>query len=245
MFYNLMECLSPSYRVIVPDRPGTGNSDPLPTGLDIRGLAGNVIETMDALSLETADIFGFHTGNKIGSALAAHYPERISRFILGGQTHSILPDPKDRNKAIGERAKTYQGQLEYERGLVISWATLSQRVSSLWWQTKYFEKGDPARAIEEAKRVVLDEIQSFEAIRELYSLNFGYDMQEDWARIAVPTLVFEVVTPREEYLYGRQGQSVQAKIPGSQLVTMEADGYKLTLEDRAEDVAEIIRAFCR
>jgi pimeloyl-ACP methyl ester carboxylesterase len=244
MFLNLMEHLGHSFRVIAPDRPGTGSSDPLPAGLDMRDLGENVVQVMDGLGLARANIFGFHTGNKIGSALAAHWPGRVERFILGGQTHSILPDAADRNKAIGDRAKTYSGQLDAERGLVISWATLSQRVSSLWWQTKYFDQGDAARAVREAQRVIIDELESFEAIRELYRLNFGYDIEQDWARITCPTLVLEVVTSREDFLYSRQGAAVQAKIPKSELATFEAQGYKVTLEDRAADLAAVIASYC-
>jgi pimeloyl-ACP methyl ester carboxylesterase len=244
MFLNLMEVLAPNFRVIALDRLGTGSSDPLPSGLQMRDLGENVIDAMDALGIEKANIYGFHTGNKIGSTIAAGWPERVERFIFAGQTHSILPDAKDRNKAIGDRAKTYAGQLDEERGLVISWATLSQRVSSLWWQTEHFERGEPARGVQEAQRVLLDELQSFEAIRDLYSLNFGYDMEADWARITCPTLVLEVVTAREDYVYERQGEAVQAKIPGAELTRLETHGYKVTLENQAEDLGEIIRAYC-
>ncbi|HEX3923281.1 MAG TPA: alpha/beta hydrolase [Streptosporangiaceae bacterium] len=244
MFLNLMEQLAGDFRVIAIDRPGTGNSDPLPPGLTMRDLAANVVAVMDALALDRAHIYGFHTGNKIGSALAAEWPQRVSRLIMAGQTHSILPDAEDRNKAIGDRAKTYSGQLDEERGLVISWATLSQRVSSLWWQTKYFDAGDPAAAVREAQRVILDELESFEAIRELYRLNFGYDIEQDWARITCPTLVLEIVTSREDYLYQRQGAEVQGKIPGAELAVFEAQGYKVTLEDRAADLAKVIAAYC-
>jgi pimeloyl-ACP methyl ester carboxylesterase len=244
MFFNLMEYLAPSFRVIAMDRPGTGNSDPLPTGLEMRDLGANVVDVMDAVGIERAHIYGFHTGNKIGSVIAAHWPQRVMRFILAGQTHSILPDAADRNKAIGDRAKTYSGQLDEERGLVISWATLSQRVSSLWWQTQYFDGGQPARAVREAQRVILDELGSFEAIRELYRMNFGYDIEQDWARITCPTLVLEVVTSREDFLYNRQGAAVQAKIPGAELDAFQTHGYKVTLEDRAEDLAKIITSYC-
>jgi pimeloyl-ACP methyl ester carboxylesterase len=244
MFHALIRALAPSHRAIGIDLLGSGGSDPLPVGATIPGLAENVVEVLDALGLGTVDLFGLHTGNKIGSALAARFPYRLRSFVLCGQTHSIVPDRQERNAGIGDRAKTYQGELDDDRAQLVAWAMLSQRMSDLWWNQEGFSTGNAADAVAAAHAVALDELQSFASVSRLYAANFAYDMARDWPRITVPTLVLEIVTPREQALYGRQGEDITDLIPGARLVTLTATGYKHTFEDRALELTEVIRDFC-
>jgi pimeloyl-ACP methyl ester carboxylesterase len=245
IFWNLIPLLAGRFRVFALDMLGTGNSDPLPADLDIPRLGKNVIEVMDALGLAKVSFFGLHTGNKIGTAVAANWPSRIDNFILCGQTHSIVPSTETRQTSIGDRLADYTGEdLDHGRGILKPWAVLGQRLASLWWNETFFSSGNVAGAIEFARRRVLDEIQAFGSIPELYRMNFAYALEADLPRIAVRTLVIEVVAPWEEQRYGRQGAIVQNMIPGAHLATLEVHGYKLGLEDRAQDLADLILNFC-
>ncbi len=99
-------------------------------------------------------------------------------------------------------------------------------------------------AIELARRRALDEIQAFGSIPELYRMNFAYELEADLPRIAVPTLVIEIVTPWEEQRYGPQGAIVQSMIRGARLATLETQGYKPGIDEREKDVADLILDFC-
>ena len=90
MFDHLIPLLSERFQLIAPDMFGHGNSDPLPASVDIRAIAGCMAELLDAFSIQRANVYGFHSGNKIGAALAANWPDRIDKLILAGQSHSII-----------------------------------------------------------------------------------------------------------------------------------------------------------
>ena len=100
-FYKLIPLLSKEYRVFAPDNLGEGNSDRLPPNFEIRDMARSYIHFMDALDIEKTHIFGFHTGNKIGTELSAGWPSRVDGLILCGQTHSIQADHKDQVAVMG------------------------------------------------------------------------------------------------------------------------------------------------
>lgn len=243
MFAGLASSMLANFRVFALDLLGSGNSDPLPGDIDFPALGQNIVDVMDGLGLPNSHIFGLHTGNKLGSLIAARWPDKVRAFVLCGQTHSIVPDLEARNRGIGERAKIQPHDVDEGRQLLIAWAALSQRVTDLWWQTRCLEEKGAAAAVDRAQAMAVDEIQAFQATPSLYRMNFSYDMAADWVNIKVPTLVLEVVTIREDTLYGRQGEIVRDMIPGAQLTTLEATGFKLTLEDQADDLAAIITPF--
>lgn len=246
MFSELSELLSSTYRVLALDLPGSGGSSPLPAGSSMITLAESVLAVLDALEIDTSYLFGLHTGNKVGTAFAVRWPDRVRKFVLCGQTHSLVPDLSARNKSIGDRARTYSGNLDSSRESLVEWSMLAQRVSTIWWSEKFFGRdlSNLSLSIERAKSAVLDEIESSSSVRSMYEMNFAYDIAEDWKRLDVPTLILELVTPREQAMYGQQGNLVQDLIRGSRLMTLGAEGYKLTLEDRAADLAASIAGFC-
>ena len=90
---------------------------------------------------------------------------------------------------------------------------------------------------------MLDEIQCSDGTAALYEINFAYDLDSDLRRIAMPTLVLEITTPTETRELGRQGDEVCALIPGAISKVMHADGFRLTLEDKAEELSKILREF--
>ena len=97
---NLIPLLAASHRVIAPDTLGFGASDPLPAEASIETLAASVVDLLDALAIDTAAVFGLHTGNKIAAAMAAGWPQRISALMLCGMSHSIILDEQRREAAI-------------------------------------------------------------------------------------------------------------------------------------------------
>ncbi|NKB45473.1 MAG: alpha/beta fold hydrolase [Alphaproteobacteria bacterium] len=99
-FALVLQHLAAHHRVIAPDTLGFGESDPLPPHLKIEILAEAMADLIIALNAKPAAVFGLHTGNKIGAALAAGWPELVSHFILCGMTHSIILERSEREAAI-------------------------------------------------------------------------------------------------------------------------------------------------
>ena len=68
-------------RIIAPDRPGYGISDPEPTR-SIVDWADDIRELMDQLNIESCSIIGFSGGGPFAAACAYRIPERISQLCL-------------------------------------------------------------------------------------------------------------------------------------------------------------------
>jgi pimeloyl-ACP methyl ester carboxylesterase len=88
-----MERWKKHFTCIAPDTPGFGLSTPL--GVDhaeADDFAEAVIEFMDALGIDRAAAYGFHTGAMITGALAARYPERVTCGAANG--YVVLTEPE-------------------------------------------------------------------------------------------------------------------------------------------------------
>lgn len=111
-FAPLMQALGSRYRSIAPDNPGFGMSDPLPEDATMESLARVMVEVLDGLQIERAHLIGFHTGNKIAAAMAAHHPDRVAKTVLIGMTHSLVVSRRARNAAIMEIVRRHFGGFE-------------------------------------------------------------------------------------------------------------------------------------
>ncbi len=81
----LAHLLSPERRVLVPDRAGAGDSDPLPLATPrIADFAQAEWELLDLLSEDTVDLYGNHTGACIAVEMALLAPARVRRIVLDG-----------------------------------------------------------------------------------------------------------------------------------------------------------------
>ena len=204
-------------------------------------------ELLDAFSIQRANVYGFHSGNKIGAALAANWPDRIDKLILAGQSHSIIASNEARNRVIGGRTQEYF-ETPDDAGAISKalsgWATLQRRLTDLWWPDALLSSSpDRLQALAQTRTLVIDELQSFDSTAALYSINFAYDLSADLGRIQARTLVLEVATPDEDRTIGRQGPAYCERIPHAELQTLEAQGFRLTLEDKAPELARILLRF--
>ncbi len=82
MYRHLIPLLAEHRQVLAPDTPGYGESD-LPEALPgIDDYADAIIDLLDDLGINQADVFGYHTGSAIAVELAARYPQRVRNVIL-------------------------------------------------------------------------------------------------------------------------------------------------------------------
>lgn len=247
VFDGLIERLAPRFRVLAVDVFGCGNSDPLPPGATMATLAGNIVAVLDEAGIERTHFYGFQTGNKIGACLGARWPDRVGRLVLGGQSHSLVPDKHERDHAILGNVKHYFGDRGDERGEMMKlWATGFRRISDIWWHGSLFSPPHRAELFERARLATVDRVQALTAATPTYELNFAYDLGTDLRRLAAPTLLIEVVTPTEDQTVGRQGARLLEIMPGAELVTWDhpdAPSHEVTLFDRYEELAGLLVRF--
>jgi pimeloyl-ACP methyl ester carboxylesterase len=244
-FAPIMRHLGGKFRCFAPDTLGFGHSDPLPPKARMEDLARNMIHFLDAQGLERAHVLGFHTGNKIGAAMAAAYPDRIGKAVLIGMTHSLVVSRKDRDAAIMNIVKKYMTAFrESPDGghLVRAWAADYHSLAGIWW--------DPAvmtgRRITDAalRRQELRTIEMIEcrrSVKQIYAMNFGFDMAATLRRVKLPTLVIECRVPEETHL-GAQGPKMMKLLRRGELVTLKGAGFDAT-DARAADIARAASRF--
>lgn len=90
-------------RLICPDRPGLGGSDPLP-GRTIAAWPGDLAALADALGLERFSVVGVSGGTPYALACALAFPERIQRVAI---VSGLCPWPPVQGKpAVGGAIRT-------------------------------------------------------------------------------------------------------------------------------------------
>lgn len=241
----LMPLLAGRYRVFAPDNLGAGNSDPLPPNVTIPDMARSMIDFLDFFGLEKAHVFGFHTGNKIATEMAAAWPSRLDDLILCGHTHSIMADHEALNTALKAVVASDLRKFEPEPDgshLVKQWAADFGAVTNLWWDTARLagEKLTPELFRQRKERVV--DMLQLRGLDEVYRAIFAFDLGARMQRIKARTLIIEVAIPQEKHL-GRQGEKLKTLIAGSRLATVEHTKGGTVVEVEAEQLAKLVLDF--
>lgn len=93
-FATAMPMLDEGRRVVAPDYPGYGGSDPPPSLPSIFDYARAMLEFLDDVQIDLpVDVLGFHTGCLVGSEMALQAPAAIRRLVLCDVPY-FLPDTR-------------------------------------------------------------------------------------------------------------------------------------------------------
>src|ERR1700677_1369371 len=74
--------LAKDHTVVVPALRGMGLSARAAGGYDKKTQGHDIAGVLDALKIERAELATHDIGNMVGYALAAEYPDRITRFVI-------------------------------------------------------------------------------------------------------------------------------------------------------------------
>jgi len=208
-------------------------------------LARSMVHFLDAQGVRRAHVLGFHTGNKIAPAMAAAYPDRIGKVVLIGMTHSLVVSRQDRDAAIMKIVKKYMtAYRESPDGshLLRGWAADYHSLAGIWW--------DPAvmtahritdQALRRQELRTIEMIECRRSVKQIYAMNFGFDMAATLRRVKLPTLVIECRVPEETHL-GAQGPKMLKLLRRGELVTLKGAGFDAT-DARAADIARAASRF--
>lgn len=81
-FRGVTDVLARARRVLAPDLPGFGASEPRVADYSVRAHARYASQLLDALSLERVHVVGFSMGGGVAIELAAWAPERVASVVL-------------------------------------------------------------------------------------------------------------------------------------------------------------------
>jgi pimeloyl-ACP methyl ester carboxylesterase len=246
-YRTLMPLLATRYRTIAPDNLGSGNSDALPPGARIPDLARSMIHFMDFLGIEKAHVFGFHTGNKIATEMAAAWPARVDRLVLCGKTHSIMAEHAALNAALTAVVASSMRKFEPAPDgshLVKQWAADFSAVASVWWDTAHCERETlSAELLQDRRERVIEKLQ-MRNLAEVYRAIFEFDLGARMRQIKASTLIIEVEAPEEAHL-GRQGEKLLQLVPGSRLAKLAHTKGGIAVETEAEALASLVLDFLK
>lgn len=82
----MARALSKTARVIVPDLPGTGRSQPIRRTHNLFDQVDVLAELLDLLELDNVQIVGHSMGSAMSTLLASKYPRRVERLVLTSLT---------------------------------------------------------------------------------------------------------------------------------------------------------------
>jgi len=95
---SILRDLSTNHTVIVFDNRGVGNTTTGNRPFSIQQFANDTAGFLDALKIQSADIFGYSQGSLVAQQLTVTHPEKVNRLILvaascGGK-ESVPPSPQ-------------------------------------------------------------------------------------------------------------------------------------------------------
>lgn len=225
------------------DIPGFGRSDPLPGPTSLTGLAGALVEVLDAVGASRVDVVGHSMGGLLGLHLAATHPDRVrSLATLNGSYVTIL-DLVNHPWAAAVRHPltwlTYRSVRVVAGGgrLVQAVTGAAARSGVLRWGTAGLA-AHPARL---PRSVLLALVAGArpDAFRHAEATGIGYDWRTTWGRIDVPVLAG--YGARDRLVTSRDAAALQEVIPTASEVVEPDSAHLSPLEQPDHWYAELTR----
>lgn len=227
----LIRGIAKSRRVIAPDLPGTGDSEPLvqaaPTMQDY---ADTLARTLEALNIGAADIYGTHTGGTVGTELAIARPGLVQRLIIDGIGLYT-------SEFQAEIVANYAPEVEPDQiGSQIRWAWHFVRDHNFFfpWYMRDAQHCSPGglAPADSLHANVVDLLKNIRTYHHAFRATFAHPKRERLPLVGVPTLFI-----------GREGaaavEEAAGLVPGAKLAILPADDDPIAAKSR------IIETFLR
>lgn len=234
-FRRLVPELADARRLLIPDLPGTGDSDRPPpvhcAGYSPSWIARVLIELLDALGLERVDVLGHSWGGAIAVCLADAAPERVRRLVLVDATCFAMPFPIEGRLALVPGVGPYVFKNLYRRSALARYLDrafstpelLAPVELDLYWDRLARTGG------REAAYAMLMQLANDDRMAAMLPRLRG---------LGCDTLVAfgdrDAIVPRE------QAERLAGAVPGARLVWIEGCGHAVP-EERPEALGALVR----
>ncbi|GAC1611382.1 MAG: poly(3-hydroxyalkanoate) depolymerase [Mycobacteriales bacterium] len=203
----------PGRHLIMVDMPGTGGSPALRRPLRMKGYARLVVEVLDELGIENADVLGYSWGGALAQQLAHTAPSRVRSLVLAATMPGLggKPPPPWIIALMATPARYYS-------------RTYLKVIAPIVFGS------DPAAADTSAEARLRRPPSLAGYCQQLYAIS-GWSSRSWLRRLEVPVLV--LTGSRDPLIPPRNGQILSRSIPGARLRVIQG-GHLFLLEQPAE-----------
>ena len=230
MFDDMASSLASRFHVLTFDQRGSGLSDKPDMDYTIGLLADDTATLMDHVGFAAAHIIGVSMGGTIAQELALRHEQKVRSLVLGCTTAGGSKAIRIGGNAFAAAYSTQPMSAE-ERGRALAEAAF----------TRSYVAQHPeivSAMVEARRRRPLDP----NALERRMKAVLRHDAYERLSQISCPTLV---ITGREDALISWENSRILAeRIPGAQLVVLEAAGHCFWLEQPAQANKAITDFLC-
>ncbi len=220
--------LSNSYRIIVPDLRGFGESDSSPGPATMNRMAEDVAQLMDHLEITRAVVCGLSMGGYVALAFYKQFPSRVRALILADT----------RAQADTAEAKQTRAQ-QAEKALAEGMAGIADAMlPKLLTPETVSKRPDIVKRV----RDMMLKTKPEGAAGALLGMAERDDQTELLSKISAKTLI--VVGAEDALTPAADSEKMHRAIPGSRLVVLENAGHVSNLE-RTEQFNEALIDFLR
>ncbi len=222
LMVELIEALSPRFRVVAMDYPSHGHSDPMPGQPDYNDYVGCAVAVMDALGIGRASVMGEAVGAGVAVHFANTHPDR---------THKVVPINCPFSP---ERGRTHVHVRELQSGL-------RPEDESGWPVTRtvaFMQTVDPGHAPMNPSQSWMDRINTarmevgrngWQAVTALAN----YDLDDGLRRLTHPTLILL----GEHFHYAGFASEMTARAKNARADIIPGARFCMSWE-KAADIAE-------
>ena len=237
-YARIIPLLAQTHQVISMDTPGFGDSEPPPWEYEIGKCADSVVHFLDSLGIATTNLLGERTGATVALEVAAKWPGRVQRLVLGGL-------PYWRN--IEER----QARVDREEASSTGSYEVDGSHCSKTWQFAVTRrelragKGNISEEdLEFVRAYTLGALKAGQRYKGMHLAVYGYDPAPRLPLVKAPTLILNGVTDAGASPYTKRSEDVKALISGS-IIGLGDGGDAQAINGNAKEVAETIRSFLK
>ena len=220
-FAELMTVLADRFRLVAPDLPGMGASDPCPGVASIEGYAAAVAGVLDAMGGGPVAVYGHHTGGVVAVELAASRPELVHRLVLSS---TAWVDPASRERRRGGPSVD-----------VVRTSADGSHLVELWEGRRPFYPVDRPDLLE---RFVADALRARDPAEGHRAVG-AYRMEERIGAVVCPTLC--IGASADPFAFPDL-EPLASHIPGSVTAVVEG-GTVALVEERYGELASLISGF--
>jgi len=251
MWYKLIPKLSETYKVIVFDNRGVGNTDKPDSEYTIELMADDTAGLLRTLGITKAHVLGISLGGFIAQEVALRHPDLVRSLIL------VSTSTGSRN-AMHKYSQLWNGYLKmwgFLPGIVEAngKASMPSGIEPYYGMTKeekiryglmsaftpeYFN--DHPEEIDRIVEKRLENPQPTYAWKRQFIAGINFDSSAKVHEIEAPTLV--IAGSKDKFVTPENSRELADRLPDSKFVTMEGTGHLLFIE-RSEELNNLVLSF--